>query len=121
LFEHKVPEVATPWCIYGEAPETAVHLVLDCRNLAEPRQELRRTMALRAMCTYRDFTAATSKKKSVYKLVRWLLATGHFPEFRLAERYRAEAAQGVEALVAEADRRANAAYYQRLADDAPPS
>ena len=30
LFEHKVPEVATPWYIYGNAPETAVHLVLDC-------------------------------------------------------------------------------------------
>ena len=78
-------------------------------------------MAPRAMCIYCDFTAATSKKKSTYKLVRWLLATGRFPEFRLAERYRAEAAQGVEALVAEADRRANVAYYQRLADDAPPS
>jgi hypothetical protein len=68
-------------------------------------------MAPRAICTYCDFTAATSKKKSAYKLVRWLLATGRFPEFRLAERYRAEAAQGVEALVAEADRRANVAYY----------
>ena len=33
LFEHKVPEVATPWCPCGEAPETAAHLVLDCRDL----------------------------------------------------------------------------------------
>ena len=73
------------------------------------------------MRTYRDFTAATSKKKSACKLVRWLLATGRFPEFRLAERYRAEAAQGAVALAAEAVRRADTAYYQRLADDAPPS
>ena len=73
------------------------------------------------MCIYCDFTATTSKKKSTYKLVHWLLATGRFPEFRLAERYRVEAAQGVEALIAEADRRANVAYHQRLADDAPPS
>ena len=78
-------------------------------------------MAPRTMCTYRDFAAATSKKTSAYKLVRWLLATGRFPEFRLAERYRAEAAQGAKALAAEAVRRADAAYYQRLADDAPPS
>jgi hypothetical protein len=113
--------VATPRCIYGEAPETAVHLVLDCRDLAEQRQELRRTLAPRAMCTYRDFTAATSKKKSAYKLVRWLLATGRFPEFRLAERYRVEAAQGAVALAAEAVRRTDTAYYQRLADDTPPS
>jgi hypothetical protein len=121
LFERKVPEVATPWCICGEAPETAAHLVLDCRDLAEQRQELRRTLAPRAMRTYRDFTAATSKKKSAHKLVRWLLATGRFPEFRIAERYRAEAAQGAAALAAEAVRRADAAYYQRLANDAPPS
>jgi hypothetical protein len=92
LFEHKVPEVATPWCIYSEAPETAVYLVLDYWNLVDQRQELRRTMAPRALCTYRDFTAATSKKKSTSKLVRWLLATSRFPEFRLVERYRVEAA-----------------------------
>jgi hypothetical protein len=78
-------------------------------------------MAPRAMCTYRDFTAATSEKKSTSKLVRWLLATGRFPEFRLAERYRVEVAQGAEALAAEAIRHADAAYYQRPADDAPPS
>jgi hypothetical protein len=76
-------------------------------------------MAPRAICTYYDFTAATAKRKSTSKLVRWLLATYHFPEFRLAERYRAEAVQGVEALAAEAARRADAAYYQRLADDTP--
>jgi hypothetical protein len=78
-------------------------------------------MAPRALCTYRDFTAATSKKKSTSTLVRWLLATGRFPEFRLAERYRIEAVQGAEALAAEAVRHADAAYYQRLADDTPPS
>jgi hypothetical protein len=68
-------------------------------------------MAPRAICIYCDFTAATSKKKSTYKLVRWLLATGRFPEFRLVERYRVEAAQGAVALTAEAVRRANTAYY----------
>jgi hypothetical protein len=52
-----------------------------------------------------------SKKKSVYKLVHWLLATGHFPEFRLVEHYRVEAAQGVEALVTKADRYTNMVYY----------
>ena len=49
-------------------------------------------MAPRAIRTYRDFTAATAKRKSAAKLVRWLLATYYFPEFRLAERYRAEVA-----------------------------
>jgi hypothetical protein len=77
-------------------------------------------MAPRALCTYCDFTA-TSKKKSASKLVYWLLVTGCFPEFRLTERYRAVAVQGTEALTAEAVRRADTAYYQCLADDAPPS
>ena len=76
-------------------------------------------MAPGALYIYRDFTAATSKKKSTSKLVYWLLATGRFPEFRLAERYRVEAAQGAVALAAEAVRRADTAYYQRLADDVP--
>jgi hypothetical protein len=68
-------------------------------------------MAPRALCIYYDFTATTSKKKSTSKLVRWLLTTGRFPEFRLVERYRAEAVQGVEALAAEAVRHTDTAYY----------
>jgi hypothetical protein len=78
-------------------------------------------MAPRALYTYYNFTTTTSKKKSTSKLVGWLLATSRFPEFRLVERYTAEAVQGVEALTAEAVRRADTAYYQRLADDALPS
>jgi hypothetical protein len=45
------------------------------------------------------------------QLVRWLLATGRFPEFRLVERYRVEAVQGIETLTAEAVRCADTAYY----------
>jgi hypothetical protein len=68
-------------------------------------------MALRAICIYYDFTVTTSKKKSIYKLVHWLLTTGHFPEFWLVEHYRVEAAQGVEALVTKADYCTNIVYY----------
>jgi hypothetical protein len=93
LFERKVPDVATPRCLCGEAPETAAHLALDCRDLAQQREELRRLMSPKAMRTYRDFATATAKKKSARTLVRWLLSTGRFPEFRLAERYKAEADQ----------------------------
>jgi hypothetical protein len=50
-------------------------------------------MSPRAMRTYRDFATATAKRKSAHTLVRWLLSTGRFPEFRLAERYKAEADQ----------------------------
>jgi hypothetical protein len=74
-------------------------------------------MAPRAIRTFCDFTAATAKRKSVSKLVRWLLVTCHFPEFRLVERYRAEAVQGTEALTTKAACHVDIAYYQRLADD----
>jgi hypothetical protein len=119
LFERQVPEVATR-CPCGDAPETAAHIVLDCRDLTQQREALRRTMAPQALCTYRDFATATSRKKCAPKLVRWLLTTGRFPEYRLAERYRAEAVQGIQALVAESARR-NAVHHQRTAGDAPVS
>jgi hypothetical protein len=72
------------------------------------------------MQTYRDFVAATAKKKTAHVLIRWLLSTGRFPEYRLAEQYRAEAVRGAAEVAAEAVRSANAAYYQRLAG-APPA
>ena len=86
LFEQKVPEVATPRCPCSEAPETAAHLDLNCRLLDYCRDDL----SPLALCTYFDFAAATRKGRSANKLVHWLLATGRFPESRLAERYRAE-------------------------------
>jgi hypothetical protein len=95
LFERKVPEVATPRCPCGEAPETAAHLVLDCRQLDHQRDDLQQLLHPTTLRTYRDFAAATTKGKSAGKLVRWLLSTGRLPEFRLAERYRAEECQRV--------------------------
>ena len=121
LFKRKVPEVATPRCPCGEAPETTAHLVLDCQDLAQQRAELRETMSPKAICTYRDFVTVTAEEKSTYKLVRWLLSTGRFPEYRLAERYRAEARKGAEALATEARRHDITVYHQRLADEAPTS
>jgi hypothetical protein len=69
--------------------QTAVRLVLDGRDLAQWREELRQLISPKAMRTHRDFATATATKKSAYRLVCWLLSTGRFPEFRLAERYRA--------------------------------
>ena len=66
LFERKVPEVATPRCPCGEAPETAAHLALDCRDLEPQREELRRLISPRAIRTYCDFAAATARKKSAH-------------------------------------------------------
>jgi hypothetical protein len=76
-------------------------------------------MAPKAMQTYRDFTLATERRKTARTLIRWLLSTGRFPEFRLAEQYREEADQAVQEIVAAVVRRDVAAYNQRLAGDAP--
>jgi hypothetical protein len=112
LFERKVPNVVTPRCLCGEAPETTAHLVLDCRGLDQQREDLRRTMAPRAIYSYRDFAAATVMKKTAYELIRWLLSTGRFPEYRLAEQYKAEAVREVGEVAAVAVHSAHAAHRQ---------
>jgi hypothetical protein len=78
-------------------------------------------MSPKSMDTYRDFASATAKRETAYTLVRWLVSTGRFTEFRLAEQYRAEAVQGAVETAAEAVRRATAAYHQRLAKASPAS
>ena len=88
LFSRRVPNVMTPLCRCGRGPETATHLVLDCADLVEERAQLRRALAPANMRTRRDYAAATEGKHAVI-LVRWLLATGRFPEFRLARRVAA--------------------------------
>ena len=93
LFERRVPEATTPRCSCGEAPETAAHLVLSCQQLDRQRGDLQRLLYPKALRSYRDFVDATAEGGSARTLVRWLLATGRFPEFRLAERYRGEEAQ----------------------------
>ena len=89
LFERRVPEATTPRCSCGEAPETAAHLVLSCQQLDQQREDLQMLLYPKALRSYRDFVNATAEGGSARTLVRWLLATGRFPEFRLAERYRA--------------------------------
>jgi hypothetical protein len=93
LFEQRVPEVATPRCSCGEAPETAAHLVLSCRQLDQQREGLQRLLYPKALRSYRDFVDTTAEGESARTLVRWLLTTGRFLEFQLAERYRAEEVQ----------------------------
>ncbi len=90
LFERKVPDVATPWCQCDRGKETAAHLVLDCSELLQQRTELQRLQQPLALRTYQDFIEATSQPRRARQLVHWLLSTGRFPEFRLAERYRRE-------------------------------
>jgi hypothetical protein len=90
LFERSVPDITTPLCQCGEAPETAPHLVLDCTELGAQRRLLQAAILPHTLRTHRDFTNAVEDPKRAKVVVCWLLSTGRFPEFRLAERYRAE-------------------------------
>ena len=90
LFERKVPSIATPLCRYGEAQETAVHLVLDCSELEHYREALRQQQFPRALYTLRDFVVLTANPRRAASVIRWLLSTGRFPEFRFAEQMRDE-------------------------------
>ena len=98
LFSRKVPEVNTPLCPCGRGEETPAHLVIHCSGLTEERERLRRELAPHALRTSRDFAAITADRNRAPIVVKWLLATGRFPEFRLARRYAAlqdhEAARG---------------------------
>jgi hypothetical protein len=44
---------------------------------------------LHALRTTRDFAAITADRNRAPVVVKWLLDTGRFPEFRLARRYAA--------------------------------
>ena len=73
-------------------------MVVHCSGLTEERERLRRELAPHALRTSRDFAAITADRNRAPIVVKWLLATGRFPEFRLARRYAAlqdhEAARG---------------------------
>ena len=85
LFGRKVPDVLTPLCRCGDAPETPLHLAIDCVELTDRRAQLRTKIAPRALRTRRDFTHLTEDPDTARTVVRWMLDTGRFPQFRLAE------------------------------------
>ena len=87
LFQRRVPNVATPLCRCGNGEETPAHIAVFCPELEEERRELRAILAPQALLTTRDFAGATGDPARASAMVKWLLATGRFPEYRLARRY----------------------------------
>ena len=64
--------------------------MLDCDELVQQRHQLQILQQPLALCTYRDFVEATTQPSRAKQVVRWLLDTGRFSKYRLAERYRVE-------------------------------
>ena len=85
LFQARVPDIVTPLCRCGNELETPAHVILRCPELNEEREQLWSRIE-RPLRTYRDFAEATESPKTAGTIVRWLLATGRLPEFRLAIR-----------------------------------
>ena len=71
--------------------------MVKCPELEEARQQLRRAIVPQALRTNRDFKAVLKHTHIAPKVVKWLLQTGRFSEFRLAEKYvRSENKEGAE-------------------------
>jgi hypothetical protein len=87
LFCRGVPEVNIPLYHCGKEEETPTHLALFCLEFSNEREQLQGALAPQALWTTRDFTVATADPTSAPLVVQWLLATGRFPEYRLAHRY----------------------------------
>ena len=71
LFERGVPSIATLQCrCSSRAPETVVHLVLDCPELEGPCYILRQQQYPRALSIYQDFVETTARLQRVPSVVR---------------------------------------------------
>ena len=82
LHQRRVPEVLTPGCSCGDAPETPEHLLLSCRETAGERRELPE------LRTRRDYEAQIDDPATAGSLARWMLRLGRLHQFDLAESLR---------------------------------
>jgi hypothetical protein len=83
LFLRGVPDVPTPLCSCGRAPETPEHFILHCQSRTAERTRLRQALAPLPLYSNRDLATVTDRQGR--QLASWLLATGRFPSYRLAE------------------------------------
>lgn len=79
LFERHVPEVATPLCRCGLAPETAEHIFLKCELYRAARASLQNPPRTR-----RDLHSMLSTQGPAQALTRWFLHLQVVPQFNLA-------------------------------------
>jgi hypothetical protein len=79
-----VPDVQSPLCSCGLAPETPCHIAVDCPLTATARNRLAVSLAPRTLRSYRDFAAALTDPDRAQTIVRWFLKLNRLKEFRLA-------------------------------------
>jgi hypothetical protein len=84
LHRRRVPDVPSPLCSCGFAPETPCHIAVDCLLTATARDRLAVSLAPRTLRSYRDFTAALTDPDRAQTIARWFLKLNRLKEFRLA-------------------------------------
>ena len=63
LHRRRVPDVASPLCSCGTAPETPCHIAVDCPLNATARERLTTSLASQLMRSHRDFVATLEDTK----------------------------------------------------------
>ena len=81
LFQRKVPNIITPICSCGEAPETTYHVLLNC-----PQTRLHRDNLPIPLRTSRDTRMALDDKKLAGEVALWFLKLQKLPQFLLAQK-----------------------------------
>jgi hypothetical protein len=82
LFQRCVPDVPTPLCSCGEAPETLEHVLLHCSETAEKREIMWQRVAPIVLRTRRNLAQLTLKYPKL--TIEWLLQTGKFALYNKA-------------------------------------
>jgi hypothetical protein len=76
LFKRRVPDVPSPLCSCGAAPETPEHVLFHCGDTAVDREMIRQRIASTALRTRRDLAQLTLKHLEL--AAECLLRTGRF-------------------------------------------
>jgi hypothetical protein len=81
-FQRHVPDVPTPLCNCGEAPETPEHVLLHYNEIVGKREIVRQRVAPIALRIRRDLAQLTLKYPEL--TVEWLLQIGKFALYNKA-------------------------------------
>jgi hypothetical protein len=88
FFQRHVPDVPSPFCNCGRAPETPEHVLLYCPKIEKNRQNTRKRVASIALRTRRNLAQLSTKHPKL--ITEWLLRTGKFLLYNKAQRLQRE-------------------------------
>jgi hypothetical protein len=83
LFRRHVPDVPSPLCSCGRAPETPEHVLLHRPETEEDRQDTRKRVAPIALRTRRNLAQLSTKHPKLKP--KWLLRIRKFPLYNKAQ------------------------------------